>query len=369
MERSQRQSRKLEHIKYALELEQSPVSTHFEDLHFLHNCLPELNPADIVLSARLCGKTLRLPFIIDAVTGGTDEVTELNRRLAQAAKRCGIGMAAGSQYGAVKNGECPASFTVIREENPDGLVIANISALASPKQAQAAVDMLDADALEIHLNAAQELCMAEGDREFAGLLSNMQRIREHLNVSVIVKETGCGIAAEQYRMLKQAGFTHFNCAGAGGTSFLLIEAARAGVSLPQPLKSWGVPACWSLLDAAAALGKEDMLIASGGIASAEQALKALALGADVVGMARLPLQLAAGGDVVNFDIADSEARISQLCDYLESIGATLRSCLLLLGCRDLAALRRVPLVITGETGDFAACRGYELAALCRKRRF
>lgn len=361
MKRSQRQSRKLEHMKYALQLGQSPVSTHFEDLHFLHNCLPELNPADIVLSTRLFGRKLRLPLLIDAITGGTDEATALNRRLARAAARCGIGMAVGSQYGAVQNGECPASFTVVREENPDGLVIANISALATPEQAQAAVEMLAADALEIHLNAAQELCMAEGDKLFAGMLANMQRIREHLSVPVIVKETGCGIAAEQYLLLQKAGFTAFDCAGAGGTSFPLIEAARSKTELPPPLASWGTPACWSLLDGAETLAPEAVIIASGGIADAEQILKALALGADAVGMARLPLRLVAGKD-------EDQPAVEELCACFENLDEILRRCLLLLGCRDVRMLRQTPLVITGTTHDFAACRGYDLALLCRSRR-
>ena len=243
----QRAKRKLEHIQYALELGDGPAATHLADLRFLHNCLPEINPADFVLSVEILGKRLRLPFFIDAITGSTDVVTEINRKLAQVAARTGIGMAVGSQFGAVRDGSGIASYTVVREELAEGLVIGNISALATPAQAQAAVDMLQADALEVHLNAAQELWMAEGDKDTCGLLANLVQIRDAVSVPVIVKETGCGIAAEQYELLLEQGFTAFDCAGAGGTNFPAIEAKRQGVELTEEFAAWGVPTCWSLL--------------------------------------------------------------------------------------------------------------------------
>ena len=214
----QRAKRKLEHIQYALELGDGPAATHLADLRFLHNCLPEINPADFVLSVEILGKRLRLPFFIDAITGSTDAVTEINRKLAQVAERTGIGMAVGSQFGAVRDGSGIASYTVVREELAEGLVIGNISALATPAQAQAAIDMLQADALEVHLNAAQELWMAEGDKDTCGLLANLVQIRDTVSVPVIVKETGCGIAAEQYELLLEQG---------GRTSRRLRRSVRA----------------------------------------------------------------------------------------------------------------------------------------------
>ena len=245
-----RAQRKLEHIKYALELGDGPKSTHFEDIRFLHNCLPEINPADIILSVKVLGKQLRLPFLIDAITGGTDAVVDVNAKVAQAAAALGIGMAVGSQYGAVRDGKGYASYEVVRKYNPDGIVFANISALATPEQASEAVRMLNADALEVHLNPAQELFMSEGDKDFRGLLDNMLRIREGIDVPVIVKETGCGIAKEEYARLKAAGFTCYDCAGAGGTNFPAIEAARYGKELTADFAGWGLPTAWTLLDGA-----------------------------------------------------------------------------------------------------------------------
>lgn len=351
----QRGKRKLEHIRYALELGDGPRNTHFADLRFIHNCLPEVNPADIDLSVEIWGKQLRLPFFIDAITGGTEAVTEINRKLAQVAARTGIGLAVGSQFGAVREGTGVDSYRVIREENPEGIVLGNMSALATPEQAQAAVEMLAADGLEIHLNVAQELCMTEGDKDFAGLLENMQQIRGRLDVPVIAKETGCGIAREEYIALLEQGFIAFDCAGVGGTNFPAIEAARAGVSLSDDLAGWGLPTCWTLLDAQI-LPEECLLLGSGGVRSGGDVARAFALGADAVGIT---------GSVLRLVVEESvEAAVA----YLEQLGEELKQYLLLLGCKKPQELRKVPIVITGETKEYIECRGYDLVEICKNRR-
>lgn len=283
-------------------------------------------------------------------------MTEINRKLAQVAARTGIGMAVGSQFGAVRDGSGIASYTVVREELAEGLVIGNISALATPAQAQAAVDMLQADALEVHLNAAQELWMAEGDKDTCGLLANLVQIRDAVSVPVIVKETGCGIAAEQYELLLEHGFAAFDCAGAGGTNFPAIEAKRQGVELTEEFAAWGVPTCWSLLDAQQTLPQNALLLASGGIRSAGDAARAFALGADAVGITAPLLRLVI------------EQGVDAAADYVESLAEGLQKYMLLLGCLTPKELRDVPLIVTGETLDFIASRGYELAKLCRWRR-
>ena len=351
----QRAQRKLEHIKYALELGDGPAATQLADLRFIHNCLPEINPADIDLSVEILGKRLRLPFFIDAITGGTDAVTEINRKLAQVASRAGVGMAVGSQYGAVREGKGVASYVVVRQEYPDGLILGNISALATPQEAQAAVDMLQADALELHLNAAQELWMPEGDKDYAGLLDNMLAVKERLTVPVIVKETGCGIAREQYELLLAKGFDCFDCAGEGGTNFPAIEARRSGVKLSEDFACWGLPTCWTLLDGQI-VSADKLLLASGGIRSGGDAARALALGADAVGVTGSVLRLVVEQGV--------EAAVA----YLEALGQELQRYMLLLGCRRPQELRRAHLFISGATREYIDCRGYNLQALCRSRR-
>ncbi len=353
MERAQR---KLEHIKYALELGDGPMSTHFEDIRFLHNCLPETNPADIILSVEFLGKQLRLPFLIDAITGGTDAVTDVNAKLSQVAAKLGIAMAVGSQYGAVRDNKGYASYEVVRKYNPDGVVLGNISALATPAQAREAVKMLNADALEVHLNPAQELMMQEGDKDFKGLLDNLLRIRDGVDVPVIVKETGCGIAAEEYARLKVQGFTCFDCAGAGGTNFPAIEAARYGKELARDFVEWGLPTAWTLLDGAVTCGESDTLIGSGGIRSAGDVAKAFALGADVVGISGIVLRLV------------QESGVDAAVAYFENLSVQLTNYLLLLGVKEPCALRNVPVIFQGETVNYIVNRGYDLVALSKKRR-
>lgn len=352
----QRAQRKLEHIKYALELGDGPASTHFEDLRFLHNCLPEINPADIVVSGQMLGKDIEFPFLIDAITGGTRAVAEVNAKLAQVAAICGIPLAVGSQFGAVRDGSDQESYSIVRQYNPEGIIFANMSALATPEQAQAAVDMIKANALEIHLNAAQELFMAEGDKDYSGMLENIAAIKEYVSVPVIIKETGCGIAGEQFSLCQSKGFNVFDCAGAGGTNFPAIEAKRAGIILSDDFAAWGVPTVWSLVDAAMTLRRDSFLIASGGIRNAAEVARAFALGADLVGITGPILRL-----VVEQDVKATTEYVKELVDGLIKY-------LSLLGCKNVYELRNAPLIITGETKDFIECRGYELKGFCKSRR-
>ncbi len=380
-----REQRKLDHIKHALQLVDGPASTHLNDVRFLHNCLPELNPADVDLDCTLFGKRLKMPFLIDAITGSTPAVADINYRLAQVAARAGCAMAVGSQYGAVKSGDTEdrISYTIVREGNPEGVVIGNISALATPEEAQAAVDMLQAEALEVHLNAAQEVFMPEGDTDFAGLFDNLLAIKEKVNVPVIVKETGAGIAAEQYRLMTEAGLRYFDCAGSGGTNFAAIEASRAGETLSDDFAGWGLPTCWTLLDAAEVLGSvvqaekpryfnfselfdelpsgilpytPPFIIAGGGIRNAGDAARAFALGADAISITAPVLRYVMEEDV------DAAVR------YLHYIARELKRYMHLLGCAKVQDLRKVPLFITGETAQYIACRGYNLQNICKSRR-
>lgn len=166
-----RENRKNDHIKYALSLPDGPLNTGFSDVHVMSNCLPEVNVDGISLTTVLPGlKSLSHPFIINAITGGADSLETVNRQLATVAKETGCAMAVGSQYGSIKSHNYVDSFRVVRLENPQGIVFANVSALATVSEGQSAVDMLEAQALQIHLNAAQELAMAEGDRNFSGYL-------------------------------------------------------------------------------------------------------------------------------------------------------------------------------------------------------
>lgn len=349
-----REQRKLDHIKYALKLGDGPRTNGLEDVHFVHNCLPELNPQDIDLSSRFGGILLLSPFLINAVTGGAGAVTEINRRLAQAAKKAGAAIAVGSQYGSVKNKTNYESYEVVRTEYPDGIIFANTSALATPEEAMEAVRMVDADALQIHLNPAQELIMPEGDRDFKGLFFNMQRILDKCSVPVIVKETGCGMAARQVKQLLKAGFCCFDVGGAGGTNFPAIEAERYGGT--QLLNGWGLNTAQTLLEAGGVCGAEGYIAAAGGIRGGLDAAKVLALGADMIGMA---------GNVLEAAVNRGTDAAAELIRHTEE---ELRLLMLLIGAPDIRSMRTKPLYFTGGLLDFMQCRGWEAAEIARSRR-
>ena len=342
-----REQRKLDHIRYALESGGVNRGTGLEDVRFLHNCLTPVDPDKVDISTRIGNLKLPVPVFIDAITGGAREVKEINRRLAAVAREAGVVMAVGSQYGALKEGLHADTYKVVREENPEGIVFANVSALVSPEEAKAAVDMIAADALEIHLNVAQELIMPEGDKTFSRIPGNLSRLQDCVPVPVIIKETGCGMAVEQIRELQAGGFTCFNIAGCGGTSFAAIEAARGKKKRYEKFAEWGIPTAWSLIDAAHGLQPWDTMIASGGIRSGLDAAKAIALGADAVAMSGniLALLLQQG----------EEAAVS----YLQDVIADLKDIMVLTGSRTVRELQQVPLIFTGDTLAFIQSRGYE----------
>ena len=330
-----REQRKLDHIRYALELGDGPLPNGFTDMHFLHNCLPELAPADIDITTTLGGIKLSVPFLINAITGGTDNVIDINRKLAQTAKSVGAAIAVGSQYGAVKSKSSYQSFKVVREVYPIGVVFANVSALATPDEAAEAVKMLDADALQVHLNPAQELVMPEGDRNFKGLLDNMRRILEHSEVPVIVKETGCGMAAEQIKQMLVFGFTWIDIGGAGGTSLPAIVVFLFALSV-----------CCGI----------DIRIASGGIRDGRTAAKAFALSADVVGMSGNILRY-----IIEKDIEEAQRALTDIINDLKMV-------MLLTGSSDLKALRNAPIYFTGELREFLLGRNYDISKISAVRK-
>ena len=342
-----REQRKLDHIRYALESGGLKRRTGLEDVRFLHNCLTPVDPDKVDISTRIGSLKLPVPVFIDAITGGARDVKEINRRLAAVARAAGVAMAVGSQYGTVRDGQHADTYSVVREENPEGIIFANVSALVSPDEAKAAVDMISADALEIHLNVAQELIMPEGDKTFSRIPGNLARLKDCVPVPVIMKETGCGMAAEQIRELQAGGFTCFNIAGCGGTSFPAIEAARCKTTRYEKFADWGIPTAWSLIDAAHAAQPWDTLIASGGIRGGLDAAKVIVMGADAVAMS---------GNILAVLLQQGEEAV---VSYLQDVIADLKDIMVLTGSRTVRELQQVPLIFTGDTLAFIQCRGYE----------
>lgn len=353
-----RQSRKLQHINQALRLHQTHQDgTLLSEVKLLHNCLPELALADIKLDMFFEGKQIVAPTMINALTGGSDDVFVYNKRLAALAAKLNIPIAVGSQFSAVEKQEFRYTFEIVRELNPNGVVLGNVGAHASIQQAREIVKMIAADALQIHINPAQELIMREGDRDFKGYLPNILDIAAALDVPVVVKETGCGMAATEIKLLAANGIKHFDIGGVGGTNFLAIEAARAEVKLETEFLNWGIPMAASVLQASSVLDSSKCLIATGGIHNAMQIAKVLALGADMAGMAMYFLELVHRQE----DTQACSAEFEQLLLDLKKI-------ILLSGCNSTEQLRAKKLYIGGQLRQWAELSGLNPDMLSTQRR-
>ena len=343
-----RKSRKLDHLRYALTLADGPTTTGFEDIKLIHNCLPELDWGDIDLSSSLAGLPLRHPVIVNAITGGTEEVTRINAALADFARRTGTAMAVGSQYAAFEYPEVKGSYEIVRKINPDGIVFANLGAHATPEQARLAIEMIGADAIQIHLNAAQEIIMAEGERRFSGYLENIAAIVAAVKVPVIVKEVGCGIAREQATQLTLAGVRAIDVGGAGGTNFIAIEAARTATALADDFLVWGIPTVVSAIEVASVLPKGVDLVVSGGVRTPTAAVKGLVIGGTAVGIASPLIKML------------TEQGMEQTVAWFERFLTDMKRLLLLLGARTVGECAAAPFVVTGFSREWLECRGFDI---------
>lgn len=351
---STRQSRKLEHIAYSLKLSDGPGTTGLEDLVLVHNCLPELDLADIDLRTSVAGLAFPCPVYLNALTGGARDVTEINRQLARAARACAIPMAVGSQAAALEDAAVRESFRVVRDEYPEGILLANIGGGATVPEACAAVEMIKADALQIHLNVAQELAMREGDRTFRGYAENIGTIAAQAGVPVLAKEVGFGMAGEQATQLLQLGVAAIDVGGSGGTNFACIETARITDTTPSFLGFWGIPTAVSLIEVVTAVAGKTDVLASGGLRSALDLAKALSLGAKAVGIAAPCLQLL------------QHRGLEALIAYLTNLKFELRCIMLLTGAASVAELQRKPLIIRGSTEQWLKKRGIDTSCFAHR---
>ncbi|MEM7480087.1 MAG: type 2 isopentenyl-diphosphate Delta-isomerase [Acidobacteriota bacterium] len=280
--------RKADHIRLALEERMQLDRSFFEDWLFEHNALPEIDRAEIDTSVKFLGRRLRAPLLISCMTGGTEVASEINRNLAIAAERTEIAVGVGSQRKALEEPGTVESFKV-REAAPSVPLLANLGAVQlnygyGIDECRQAVAMIAADALVLHLNPLQEAIQPEGQCDFSSLLEKIAAIAEQLEVPVIAKEVGSGISESLARELVARGVTHLDTAGLGGTSWARIEAARADdVALGDRFAHWGIPTPDSILACRAVPGTT--VIGSGGLRNGIDIAKAIALGADLAGMA------------------------------------------------------------------------------------
>ncbi|MDT6980754.1 type 2 isopentenyl-diphosphate Delta-isomerase [Levilactobacillus zymae] len=329
--------RKDEHLSLAEKFYTPQATSQFDQLRFVHQSLPEMAVADTDLTTRLGPLTLPVPLLIEAMTGGSPRTGAVNAQLGRIAARTGLAVASGSQSIALQDDSAIATFTPLRENNPDGLVFANLGAGHTVAQAKRVVDLLAADALELHVNTAQELVMPEGDRSFHWLDSIGETVAA-LDVPVIVKEVGFGMAHETLAQLVSVGVRYVDLGGRGGTNFATIENFRRPAKEFDYLTGWGQTTVESLLEAQRV--PDLTTIATGGIRQPLDIAKAFALGATVVGSA---------GQILHSLLKTDEATTVQL---LLDWQTGLRTIMTLLGVKTIRELQRQPLLFSPELESY-----------------
>jgi isopentenyl-diphosphate delta-isomerase len=286
--------RKADHIEIVLEKDVAAkgVTTGFERFFLEHCALPDLNLEDVDLSLTLWQKSLKAPLLISSMTGGTDIALKINLHLAVVAQALGLAMGVGSQRAAIEKPELVATYQV-RKVAPDILLFANLGAVQlnygyGLEEAKRAVEMIEADALILHLNPLQEAVQPGGDRAWQGLLPKIEQLTQKLAVPVIAKEVGNGISGTLARRLVDCGVAAIDVAGAGGTSWSEVEAHRQTNPklrhIAHAFANWGIPTALSLIEVHRTV-PQIPIFASGGIRNGIDAAKALILGATLVGSA------------------------------------------------------------------------------------
>ncbi|MFJ8477006.1 type 2 isopentenyl-diphosphate Delta-isomerase [Kitasatospora sp. NPDC094011] len=339
--------RKDDHVRLALE-QQHPGPGHspFDDVSFVHHALAGIDRPDVSLATAFAGLSWQVPLYINAMTGGSEKTGRINRDLAIAARETGVPIASGSMSAYFKDPSCAATFSVLRTENPAGFVAANVNATASVEDARRAVDLLEANALQIHINTVQETVMPEGDRSFAAWVPQIGRIAAGVHVPVIVKEVGFGLSRESLLTLRDLGVRAADVGGRGGTDFARIENGRRDGPDYTFLEGWGQSTAACLLDAQ---GVDLPVLASGGVRHPLDVARALALGARGVGASAAFLRTLIDQGV--------EALVAQLTTWLDQLAALMT----MLGAATPAQLARRDVLIHGALREFCADRGIDTA--------
>ncbi len=322
------EKRKTDHIKINLEKDiRSALTTGLEKYHFIHEALPELNLDDIDTGLTLFGKQLDAPILISSMTGGTLQAGTINRRLAEAAQSTRTAMGVGSQRAALEDKSQAKTFQV-RKYASDILLFANIGAVQlnygyGIDHCRRAVDMIQADALYLHLNPLQEAVQHGGDTNFKGLAKKIEGICKKLEVPVIAKEVGWGISERTAKLLSNCGVSAIDVAGAGGTSWSQVEMHRAPDEFTRQLAAtfvgWGIPTAESIINTKRAV-PGTLIFASGGLKDGLDIAKCIALGATLGGMAGQFLKAAAVSTEKAVEIMKLTKRQIEVAMFATSVG-------------------------------------------------
>lgn len=331
---SELQRRKHRHVEICLERDvgYATRTSGFERYDLPYRALPESHLAQVDTRTRFLGRELAAPLLIGAMTGGSELSGTINRNLALAAQRVGVGLMLGSQRVMLENPAAMPSFQV-RPYAPDVLLVGNVG-VAQLKRGYGAEDLrravalVEADALALHTNPLQEAMQEGGDEDFADLVARLAEVVPAVGAPVVLKEVGHGISGAVAGAVRDVGFAAIDVAGAGGTSWAKVEQwARYDEVRHRDLAEWGIPTVDALLEVRSVLPAMP-LIASGGVRSGVDVAKAVALGASVAAIA-LPLLRPA--------IASAEAVEAVLRRLLFEVRVAMHAS----GARDVAALRQV----------------------------
>lgn len=358
--------RKADHIKIALErnVQAREVTTGFEDVHLIHRALPEVDKQKIDLAVSLFNHKFAAPLLVGAITGGTKEAAKINATIAEVVEELGLGMGVGSQRVALENKKLEKTFSITRKKAPTAFLIANIGGIQlvngyDVKEVKKAIEMIEADALAIHLNPLQEIVQPEGQTNFNKVLNRIAEIASEIDKPIIAKETGTGIAAEDAKRLEEAGVECIDVSGVGGTTFAAVEYYRDEKSkddfrqvLGNIFWDWGVPTAISIVEVFQTV--KIPVIASGGIRSGVDMAKALGLGASLTSLSQPILQAAAK------DVGETKKILLRLIEEL-------KSAMFLVGAKSVYELKEKPLVITGKTAEWLRLRGFNVENYAKRR--
>jgi isopentenyl-diphosphate delta-isomerase len=347
--------RKIEHLELCAEspVESRKTGAGFDDVMLIHRALPEMNMDEIDTSVRFLEKEMNAPFMIASITGGHPETTAVNAALAEAVEELGLGIGVGSQRAAIEDPAQEESFRVVRDKAPNAFVYGNIGAAQIREYGiegvEKVIEMIDADAIAVHLNFLQEAIQPEGDRDASGALEVIKDICS-LAVPVIIKETGAGISHEDAFILKEAGVAAIDVGGVGGTSWSGVEVYRArerndteSEILGELFWDFGIPTVPSIVECSVSLP----VIATGGLRTGLDMAKSVALGASVASAA-LPF--------VEPALKGKDAVVKSIEHMLKEMEVAMFLC----GCRDLKDLHLAPTVISGWTREYLELRGFNV---------
>jgi isopentenyl-diphosphate delta-isomerase len=359
------ENRKVDHIDISLHenVKSRNITADFENVRFVHRALPEINRDKIKLKTKVFGHQFSAPIFVGAMTGGTRRAVKINANIAKAVQELGLGMGLGSQRAAIENSRLESTYRIARKNAPTAFLMANIGAAQlvqgyKVKEVMSAIDMIEADAVAIHLNPLQEAIQLEGEAKYSGVIKAVERLTRAIDIPIIVKETGAGISAEVARKLENAGVKGIDVSGAGGTSWAAVEYYRAKKAkdrfhqrLGESFWDWGLSTVVSLVEVCQSTHLR--VIASGGVRSGTDTAKSLARGANLASMTT-PL------------LSPATKSANEVKKTLNFVIEELRNTMFLVGAGNVADLSTVPIVLMGKPAEWLRNRGFKPEMFARR---